>query len=253
MTWIKICGTTNLEDALTAVEEGADALGFVFYPNSPRKIEPEEARGIVEKLPAIVEKVGVFVNESIEAVAQTVRVAGLSGVQLHGNEDQDYARSLCQSLGSTLRIYGALPMNHLPTPSGDYGWDAVSSGALSAEAAEMFTDLWRDRTGEEAGSASTYSPGVFYGLILDAGGAGEGGTGKTFDWEKARPFVNGMGSFINIIVAGGLNSANVARMIRTLHPWGVDVASGVEKSPGRKDQEKIRAFVAAVRESETSY
>lgn len=216
MTWIKICGTTNLEDALTAVEAGADALGFVFYDKSPRKIDPETARAIVGKLPANIEKVGVFVNESVEGIKKTVDQVGLTAVQLHGVEDADSVVDRIISNGRP-RIFLVFSASAL---SNSVGYHIGAGKIVSA----VFID-----------SGTSTKPG---------------GTGRTFDWEKAAPHVAFLSKEVNVAVAGGLTPTNVAEAIRILKPWGVDVASGVEASPGKKDPGKIRAFVAAVRSVE---
>lgn len=238
MTWVKICGITNLEDALTAVDAGADALGFVFYEKSPRKVDAETARAIVEKLPERVEKVGVFVDETVNRVSDMAATVQLTGAQLHGSEDLEFASRLTELSQGKLRIIKAAPAYTLDRPQeGSYSWDPVSMGVLRAEDAGMFANF----DGRE------FRPGPISALILDSGRAGQGGTGKTLDWEKFRSFSDGMSSFTKIIVAGGLAPANVARAIHILHPWGVDVASGVEARPGKKDPDKVRAFIAAVR------
>jgi phosphoribosylanthranilate isomerase len=217
MIWIKICGTTNLEDALTAVNAGADALGFVFYEKSPRKIDEESARKIVAELPSNIEKVGVFVNEPVERVLKTVAQVGLTAVQLHGVECQEpgFARRLKDN--RNLKVFLVLS----PTEIG-IGVDLNGDGATSVDGA--FFD-----------SGTPQLPG---------------GTGKTFDWKVAASRIKEIGERVKVVVAGGLNSANVGDAIRILKPWGVDVASGVEARPGKKDPEKVRAFIDAVRNEE---
>ncbi len=247
--FVKICGVTNLEDALTATECGASALGFVFYEKSPRSVEVETAQAIVAKLPETVEKIGVFVDATIEKVLEVVANSHFTGVQLHGSEDAAYSRRLKAALGSHWRILKAVPAKLLCQPKqGElYGWDFASMGILSAEDAEMFTKLMRD-TGTEG---PKFEAGPIVALLLDSGGAaGEGGTGRTFDWEKVRFFSEAVRGHANIIVAGGLTPMNVPEAIRILRPWGVDVASGVEARPGKKDPQKVKAFIAAVREAD---
>ena len=223
MTWIKICGTTNLEDALAAAEAGADALGFVFAP-SPRRISPRDAARIIAALPAALEKVGVFVNQSVELVLDTVHRTGLTGVQLHGEEDGRFARRLRDEYRSgQLRVIKVVSMREVGQGTG--------KGLVIAaqkDAAKMFS-----------------------ALLLDSGGNGKrGGTGATFDWQEAAPMVRLLAKRIALIVAGGLNPDNVAKALRTFHPWGVDVVSGVEQAAGKKDAGKLRAFIAAVRQFE---
>jgi phosphoribosylanthranilate isomerase len=225
VTWIKICGITNLEDALTAVNAGADALGFVFYENSPRKIDPEVAREIVANLPAAVEMVGVFVDERVERIQELGDWIGLTAVQLHTTGvplEQVTVRDL---RSGSRKIIVAVRVNSLSEQPG------------------RFEELgWLD----EAGQGSPIEA-----ILFDSGNLQmPGGTGKRFDWEKMTSLVERLNPHFHTIVAGGLNSANVAEAMRVLHPWGVDVASGVEARPGKKDQEKVKSFIAAVREAD---
>jgi phosphoribosylanthranilate isomerase len=223
MTWIKICGTTNVEDARASVDAGADALGFVFAP-SPRRMSPRDAGKITAALPASVEKIGVFVNQSVELVLDTVQRAGLTGVQLHGEEDAGFGRRLLSKAGSRgIRVLKAVSIRELEQAKGK------SFAAASAE---------------DAGR-------VFSALLLESGGNGRrGGTGTAFDWEAAAPMAHLLAKRFALVIAGGLNPDNVAKALRLFHPWGVDVVSGVEQEPGRKDIEKLRAFIAAVRQFE---
>jgi phosphoribosylanthranilate isomerase len=216
MIWIKICGTTNLEDAMSAVEAGADALGFVFYKKSPRQIDPEATREIVRRLPSSIEKVGVFVNEPVETILKTVAHAGLTSVQLHGVESHgpEIIRTLKGVRG--LKIFLVLQANE-----------------ISAFHAHEI-----DKTGISA-------------IFIDSGTPQlPGGTGKTFDWPAAATSVEAIRKDMNVVVAGGLNPDNVTKAIRILKPWGVDVVSGVEAKPGKKNPEKVRAFIEAVRNAE---
>jgi phosphoribosylanthranilate isomerase len=217
MTWIKICGTTNLDDALTAVDAGADALGFVFYEKSPRKINPESAREIVKNLPSKIEKVGVFVNESVETILDTAAQTGLTAAQLHGFESRkpEFVREL--RIGRDLKIFLVLPATEI---SKGFEWSKNADSGVS-------------------------------GAFFDSGTPQlPGGTGRVFDWKAAASGIQAICEKLNVIVAGGLNSTNVADAIRILKPWGVDVASGVEARPGKKDPEKVRAFIDAVRQTE---
>jgi phosphoribosylanthranilate isomerase len=217
MTWVKICGMTNLEDALVAVEAGADAVGFVFYEKSPRCVSVETAREIVERLPQGVEKIGVFVNESPERVSVIADESGLTAVQFHGDEYQNPAQ-----WPIARRTFLCIPAN----------WVALT---------------WRKR-GKAIGSFMAL-PRNLGAIMVDSGGTEErGGTGKAFDWREARAWVSAMNRLNPVVIAGGLTSENVGEAIGILEPWGVDVASGVEARPGKKDPEKVRAFVRAVRE-----
>jgi phosphoribosylanthranilate isomerase len=224
MTWIKICGTTNLEDALVAAEAGANALGFVFAP-SPRRISPRDAAAIIAALPSSVEKMGVFVNQSVELVLDTVEKAGLTGVQLHGQEDGGFARRLRDHGGSQLRLVKAVSMSEVGEAKGKSFAVAMGEGAAR----------------------------IFNALLLDSGGGTKrGGTGTTFDWQEAAPMARLLGKKFPLIIAGGLNSENAAKALRLFQPWGVDVVSGVEQAPGKKDLAKLRTFIAAVRGAEAS-
>jgi phosphoribosylanthranilate isomerase len=216
MIWIKICGTTNLEDAWIAVHAGADALGFVFYEKSPRKIDLESAREIVKKLPPEIEKVGVFVDEPVETILNSVAQAGLTAAQLHGAESRKPEFIEALNIGrDNLKLFLVLP------PAEIGGESNIRDGSgISA----VFFD-----------SGTPQRPG---------------GTGKTFDWKTAAPGIHAISKKLKVVVAGGLNSTNVVDAIRILEPWGVDVASGVEASPGKKDPMKVRAFIDAVRKLE---
>lgn len=195
---VKICGITNRGDALAAVEGGASALGFNFYPRSPRYIRPDRAAELIAELPQSIWKVGVFVNERPEEVAGIAKRTGLDVVQLHGDEsEQDY-------------------------PAGFRIWKAAR-----VDANFRFTDL--DQNPAEA-------------ILLDApAGDAFGGTGRTFDWTKAN------GSTKRIILAGGLDPANVRQAIAAARPWGVDVCSRIESEPGRKDHIKMAQFLREAR------
>jgi phosphoribosylanthranilate isomerase len=217
MTWIKICGMTNLEDALTAVDAGADAVGFVFYEKSPRNITVEAAREIVEKLPEGVEKIGVFVGESAEGINHVARRVGLTAVQFY----------------------------HAPGKSSSADWAANSDEPRR----KMIVAVPGEKLVDGGVFISDEAKKRMHAMLIDSGSENRpGGTGATFDWEKCRGMVQGLDFTIPVIVAGGLTPDNVCEAIEILKPWGVDVASGVEARPGKKDPEKVRAFVRAVRE-----
>jgi phosphoribosylanthranilate isomerase len=203
MTKVKICGITNLEDALFAADAGADALGFNFYQKSPRYIDPLEAQKIIERLLPFVCVIGVFVNESEpQRVAEIAAQLKLSAIQLHGDESPDYCSQL-----SEWRVIKALRVdpNFKPAHVGRY--------AVSA-------------------------------ILLDAYKKGEyGGTGEIFAWDIAKEAVQ----YGRIILAGGLTLENVSVAVKTVRPYAVDVASGVESSPGKKDRNKVREFIIKVR------
>ena len=198
---IKVCGTTNLKDALFAVDSGADAIGFIFYKKSPRYILQKEVKDIVAKLPPFVETVGVFVNETSDRVNRIAEQCKLTAIQLHGDESSAFCRRIKR------RVIKAFRVKDTNSFKGMADYDV--SGFLL------------DSYNEES----------------------KGGTGKTFDWNLAlRAKKQGP-----IILAGGLNPYNVYTAIHRVKPYGVDVCSGVEKSPGIKDSVKIDEFIKSVR------
>jgi phosphoribosylanthranilate isomerase len=258
MTWIKICGITNREDALAAVEAGADALGFVFYEKSPRRVTAETVKRIVADLPLQVEKIGVFVNEAVERVQQTVTQAGLTAVQLHGEEDAEFSRALFRSLANGLRrptIFRTCPAQIFDKPADQsVGWDPVTSGLVEPDEAYKGKRVHRIHVAENGDlflETHGFRPGVIAGVLLDSSTAEQrGGSGRSFDWERVQPWAGVINSISKLVVAGGLNPGNVQEAIHVLHPWGVDVSTGVEREPGKKDPRKLRAFVKAVRATE---
>ena len=214
MTWVKICGTTNLEDALVAVEAGADAIGFIFT-DSPRRITPEAAREIVANLPDSVQKIGVFVNASRDRVHSIVAKVGLTGVQLHGTENEQYVEELCRGWNdATTRKHIVRVIKAVPVRPGF----------------------------EETLRTLSRSLDLF---LLDSGA---GGTGQSFDPKAALAGLKK--TPVRFIAAGGLRPENVSEAIQVLKPWGVDVASGVEKEKGKKDHAKVKAFIQAVRQTD---
>jgi phosphoribosylanthranilate isomerase len=197
-TKIKICGITNRTDALLAVELGADALGFIFYPKSPRYVKVSVAADICNALPPFVAKVGVFVDELEYEIEKALGECLLTALQFHGDEPPGF----CQKFA-----------------------------AKSIKAIRM-----RDETSLRV--AAEYDVDA---LLLDTYTESErGGTGKTFDWSLA---VKAKEIGPPIILSGGLTAANVQEAIRAVRPYGVDVASGVEREPGKKDPEKLRRFI----------
>ena len=215
-TFIKICGTTNLVDALAALDAGADALGFIFVEESKRRIEPEVAKEIIEELPVGSEVIGVFVNEPASYIVEVARALALTGVQLHGEESPQQVSSIRQETeDSPLKIFKAIPASTVQDRTLGY-----------------FTG------GEELVDA----------IMLDAGsGRKRGGTGKPFDWMRSAEAVLDLQKRNKLIIAGGLNPANVTTAVGLLRPWGVDAVTGLESEYGRKDHAKLRAFIAAVR------
>ena len=211
-TWIKICGTTSLEDALSSIEAGADALGFIFAP-SKRRILPENAQKIIRQLPQNIEKIGVFQDAGPMVICQVVREVELTGIQMHGEGE------------FPPEVYSYLPEDRRD------GLRKIKT-VIVWEGFELRFDSY------------AAVPGVVDAWLFDSGA----GSGQTFDWQSARAKLGErQGKFI---VAGGLTPENVGDAIRTFSPWGVDVVTGVEREPGRKDPEKLKAFVAAVRRAE---
>jgi phosphoribosylanthranilate isomerase len=202
---IKVCGITRAQDAEAAVDAGARALGFVFWPDSPRFIDPHRARAIVALLPPFVTAVGVFVDQPagyVNAVAALVR---LGAVQLHGDEDLGYAAQMARP---TVKAIGV----HERTES-------------------TVADRWPARIT----------------VLLDVHDAGRrGGTGRTIDWAIAAA----VAARHRAILAGGLTPDNVAQAVAAVHPFGIDVSSGVEQSPGIKDHGRIRALFEALHDSD---
>lgn len=210
MVRIKICGVTRPIDAAAAAEAGADAIGLVFA-DSPRRVTVRQAREIVASLPPFVSAVGVFVNSRASTILKTAAEVGISTVQLHGDEPPPLVGQL-----SALRVIKALSVRYR----------------------QFIDDV---RRFAEAGVS---------GVLLDTfNPRAHGGTGKRFDWDLvagARE-AGALDDAPPIILAGGLTPANVAAGIRRIHPWAVDVSSGVESAPGIKDAESIGRFVTAVR------
>jgi phosphoribosylanthranilate isomerase len=215
--WVKICGNTSLADALLAAEAGADAVGFVFA-SSPRRVTVEQVAQITPGLPKELEKVGVFVDASGEEIADAVRACALTGVQLHSESGADLLARLRAEFGPGLRI---LRVVHFGPESPE-------------QAAEFAAD-----------------PNVDAILVDSRTATAVGGTGVAFDWNAAGKTLFQNAKDRKVIAAGGLSPANVAEAIATLRPWGVDVVSGVESAPGRKDPAKVREFVRLAREAAT--
>lgn len=258
MTWIKICGTTNPDDALAAVEAGANAVGFIFYPKSARYVTPETAKSVIAQLPQTVDKVGVFVNESVNHVRTVFEEAGLTAVQLHGEETKEFSSALFKALSSAKRrptIFRCYPAQIFDKPAEEnVGWDPVAVGLIEPDEAYKGKRVHKIHVAENGDlflETHGFRPGVVSGVLLDSSTARQrGGTGRTFDWERVQPWAGIINSISKLIVAGGLHPGNVQEAIHILRPWGVDVSTGVEREPGKKDPTKIRAFIEAVREME---
>ncbi|MCL4507056.1 MAG: phosphoribosylanthranilate isomerase [Chloroflexi bacterium] len=212
MTIVKICGLTNLEDALCAVEAGADLLGFILYPRSPRYIEPQNLSAIVAAVHTVkpeITTVGVFVNETPERIRDILSTTGLALAQLSGDE----------------------PLSHLTALQGR-AYKVVRTREQADAVISALTPLHRP--------PRLPCPD----LMLDADHpALYGGSGAKADESLAAS----LGRSRRLLLAGGLTPANVAHAVQQAQPWGVDVSSGVEASPGRKDHDRIRSFIQAVR------
>ena len=203
---VKICGMTQLKDALFAVEQGVDAVGFIFYKKSPRAVTMKTVREIIKKLPPLVETVGVFVNESAERVNKMADYCGLDLVQLHGEESPAFCRKIRRRVIKAFRVKDLQSIKQL------------SKFPVSGFLLDTFSDNLH------------------------------GGTGKTFDWNLALP-AKKIGP---VILAGGLTPSNIRQAVSRVRPYGVDVCSGVEKSSGIKDLEKVRAFLKNIRSGSKS-
>jgi phosphoribosylanthranilate isomerase len=203
MVRVKICGITTVDDALAAVAVGADALGFVFFARSPRNVSPDEAAGIIRRLPPFVQTVGLFVNEDAAAVNGIADRCGLDIVQLHGDESPAYCDLIRRRVLKAFRVQNLQSLEAM----GNY------------RIAGYLLDAWQK----------------------DA----FGGTGHTFDWELAK----GAAAHGPLVLAGGLDPDNVAEAVRRVRPYAVDVSSGVESAPGRKDHEKVREFISRAKEA----
>jgi phosphoribosylanthranilate isomerase len=235
--WIKICANTNLADAQLAADLGADALGFVFAP-SKRQVTVEQVAAITPHLPSSVATIAVVETRSAPEIAALVRATGLTGVQLHGGLDLPLVRALRAELGPSVSIFQTL---HWVVDTVDTE-DGNGVNNTNADSAALVAAQLREVAAEPAIAA----------VLLDAkvGNAG-GGTGRSFDWNAARETVaaasQAAGKPIHLIVAGGLRPENVTEAMRALRPWGVDVASGVEAAPGRKDPLKLKRFLENAR------
>jgi len=202
MVKVKICGITNLDDALMAVEAGADALGFVFFRGSSRYISSAQAADIIRCLPPFVQTVGLFVNGELATVNSIADQCGLDVVQLHGEESPDYCTAVKRRIIKAFRVKDASVLNEMANYS----------------VAACLLDAW--------------SP------------TAHGGTGTTFNWELA---ARATATSSSIILAGGLTPENVAAAVTAVKPYAVDVSSGVESAPGKKDAGLVSRFVTATR------
>ena len=216
-TRIKICGLRQAEHVKTAVDAGADAIGFVFYPKSPRYALPEHVGELLTLVPPYVSTVGLFVNTSPEEIAATVAKAPVTLLQFHGDESADACAEAAEKVNRPFtRAIRVTP-------------DMTASDLLKYE--------------QDYCAASK----LFAGLLLDAFVDGYGGGGKVFDWslipKELAP---------RVVLSGGLSAQNAAEALRLVRPYAVDVSSGVELSKGVKDSALIRAFIDAVRQADAN-
>lgn len=203
MTWIKICGITNIEDALNVASLGADALGFIFAP-SPRRVDPVTVRGIVRSFPTSLLKVGVFLNHTLSDVQEIAAYCHLDSLQFHGEESPGYCQKFSQQVIKTIRIRGLESLKNMV----------------------RFRNVWI--------LLDTYNP------------TKGGGTGIQFPWEVALKAKEER----DFILSGGLNPSNVGEAIKKVRPMGVDVCTGVETTPGKKDLSRLADFVKEVRKAD---
>src|SRR5260370_5677455 len=192
MTWIKICGITNLDDALAASDAGANALGFVFSPESPRHVTLETVRSIVAKVPPRIEKVGVFVNETVDRVLDTIKQAGLTAVKLHGEESVEFSRELFQKFANRSdrpTIFRTWSAKVFDVPAGQsVGWDPVAVGLVEPDEAykgKRVHKIHVAQNGDLFLETHGFRPGVISGVLLDSSTAERrGGTGQAFRSEE---------------------------------------------------------------------
>lgn len=207
MTSVKICGITNDGDALFAARCGAAALGFIFYPPSPRYIKPDDAKNIIVVLPDQVIRVGVFVNENPDAIKRIMEYCALDMIQLHGDESPEYCRQFPAS--------------------------------MLIKAVELKNE-------DDINRAFTYDAAA---ILVDSRHAGlYGGNGKTVNWKLSRRISNKK----PLILSGGLNAKNVIDALQTVKPAALDINSGVEESPGRKDHKKLAQIFKTIRAEDTA-
>jgi phosphoribosylanthranilate isomerase len=216
-TRIKICGLTRAQDIAAAVTAGADALGFVFYKDSPRHIAPEAAAGLIAQVPAFVSTVGLFVNAGAEEVAAVLAQVPLSLLQFHGDESP----AECAAIAAAVHRPFVRAVRVKP--------DMTAADLLEYES--------------EYQAASTLCAGLLFDTYVDS----YGGSGKVFDWSLIPENIAS-----RIVLSGGLNAQNVTDPIRQIRPHAVDVSSGVEAGKGIKDAHKIRAFIDAVHVADNS-
>ncbi len=199
MVKVKICGITNLDDAMAAADFGADALGFVFFKKSPRDISPANAKKIIKRLPPFISTAGVFVNENKNTIEKVVLQSGIDIIQLHGEEPPVACRFL----------------------------EHLAIKAIRVKSIDNLKIISKYKDKVSAFLLDTYTPEVF------------GGTGQVFNWDIAVEAKK----FGRVILAGGLTPENIEKAIIWVHPYAVDVSSGIEAEKGKKDHKKMRLFI----------
>ena len=203
-TRVKICGITNIDDALAAIDFGADALGFNLYEPSPRYLSASEIKKIIDKLPPFVTCIGLFVNANKASVKESINIADFDLLQFHGDETDDFCHQFSRPFIKAIRVKKIAEVD---------------------EIAKVFPSC--------------------KALLVDAFVAGKfGGTGESLDWDDV-PFVSKP-----IILAGGLTPLNVKSAIQKVQPFSVDVSSGVEREPGKKDKQLMQSFMSAVKSAD---
>jgi phosphoribosylanthranilate isomerase len=217
MIRVKVCGITNIADARAAVEAGADALGFIFVEGTPRFVTPADVTPIVRRLPPFVTPVGVFWNHPAGHVKAVAEACGLRALQFHGAEAPEDLSDHALPVIKTLKLPAASTLEGLP----EYRVHHVA-------------EVLRYRS-------------VVSAVLLDSAARwSEGKRRDPVEWTIARAITSQSGP-VPVILSGGLTPDNVARAISVVRPYGVDVDSGVEASPGRKDHDKVRRFVEEAR------
>ena len=208
---VKICGITNEEDALSAIEKGAFAIGFIFYPKSPRYIPPVKASQIIRKIPPFIGRVGVFVNMDIRGIFEIMKRVGLSAVQLHGDESPEFCYEL--------KTLSSIPIIKVFRIKDESSLNNIKKYSYTVNA--ILLDTHKDKV--------------------------YGGTGETFDWNLAKKARN---YNIPLILSGGLNPQNIKEAYDIVKPYAFDVNSGIELTPGIKDHTKMDLFFRKLHQAE---
>ena len=218
MIRVKICGITNAADARVAVEAGADALGFIFVEGTPRFVTPEQVAPIIRRLPPFVTPVGVFWDHPAGHVKAVAEACGLRALQFHGDETPEDLAGYALPVIKTVKMPPATTLEGLPEYRSRDSWQALQYRRVASA------------------------------ILLDSVARwSEGEAREALEWTLARRVVSAHSHAVSMILSGGLTPDNVARAIAAVRPYGVDVNSGVEAAPGRKDADKVRRFVAEAR------